>query len=292
MTKTLYAAGGILLRKSKEGNLRILLAHRPGYNDWSLPKGKSDSGESPEETAIREIFEETGYHCRIVSQLETTRYRVGSGMKEVAWFAMRPLPDSPGFKKNSEVDEIRWVSRSAARKLLDYDQDRSLIENHDLKKIALTGDIHLIRHAAAGDRQKWKGEDQVRPLTKKGVRQSAAIAESLKGRGIERIFSSPYLRCVETVQPLADLIGAEVEVKDELAGESNADAAYALILAMSGANAVLCSHREVIPPTLSLLGRDGLKLQSPMFCSKGSIWEVDVEGGQFGSGRYIAPPKT
>ncbi len=290
MTKTLYAAGGILLRKSEEGNLRILLAHRPGYNDWSLPKGKSDPGESPEETAKREIFEETGYNCRIVSQLETTRYRVGSGIKEVAWFAMRPLPDSPGFKKNSEVDEIRWVSRSAARKLLDYDQDRSLIENHDLKKIALTGDIHLLRHAAAGDRQKWKGEDRVRPLTKKGVRQSAAIAESLKGRGIERIFSSPYLRCVETVQPLADLIGAEVEVKDALAGDSNADAAYALVCEMAGTNTVLCSHREVIPPTLGLLGQEGLKLQSPMFCSKGSIWEVDVDEGRFAGAKYVPPP--
>lgn len=292
VTKTVTAAGGILLKKTPKGNLRILVAHRPGYDDWSLPKGKSDPGETLEETAVREILEETGYHCRIVSSLETTRYRVGSGIKEVAWFAMRPLPDSPGFKKNSEVDRVRWVSRGEARELMDYDLDRSLIGNHDLKKIAETGTIHFLRHGSAGDRDTWTREDRIRPLTKKGKRQAAAIANSLKDRGIERIFSSPFQRCIESVQPLAKLIGAKVELVDALAEGPDVDAAYNLIHDIAGANAVLCSHGDVIPATINRLMWLGLTLHSPFYCSKGSIWEIQIEQGRYADAVYIPPAKV
>jgi 8-oxo-(d)GTP phosphatase len=290
VTQTVTAAGGILLRKTPKGNLRILVAHRPDYKDWSLPKGKSDPEESAEQTAIREVLEETGYHCRIVSPLETTRYRVGRGIKEVTWFAMRPLPDSPGFKKNNEVDEVRWLSRGEARKLLSYDLDKSLINNHDLKKIAQTGTIHLLRHAAAGNREKWNNDDRIRPLTKKGRRQAETIAGNLKERGVERIFSSPFQRCVDTVEPLARLIGAEVEVVDALAEGPDIDAAYDLIHGLAGSNAVLCSHGDVIPATINRLMWLGLAIHSPFYCSKGSIWEIDIEQGRYTEGRYVAPP--
>jgi 8-oxo-dGTP diphosphatase len=292
VTKTVYAAGGILLRKTPTGSLKILVAHRPDYGDWSLPKGKSDPGETPEETAVREILEETGYRCRIITSLETTRYRVGRGVKEVAWFAMKPLPNSPGFKKNSEVDQVRWVSRAEARKLVDYDLDRSLIDNHDLKKIAQTGTIHLLRHAAAGDSNKWTKDDRIRPLTKKGVRQAAAIAESLKDRDIERIISSPYQRCVETVEPLAKMIGTKVEIADALAVDPGADATSELMDDLAGTNAILCSHREVIPATIDYLVDRGVHLHSPVYCSKGSIWEIKVDRGVYTEATYIPPPKT
>lgn len=292
MTKTVLAAGGVVLRKTQKGNLRVLVAHRPGYKDWSLPKGKTDPGETLEETAVREVLEETGFHCRIVAPLETTRYRVGRGIKEVAWFAMRPLPDSPGFKKNSEVDQVRWVSRTESKKLLDYDLDRSLILNHDLKKIAETGTIHFVRHGAAGDRDKWSKEDRVRPLTKKGRRQAASLAENLKSRQIERIFSSPFLRCIETVQPLADAIGAKVEVVEALAEGPDVDAAYQLIHEIAGTNAVLCSHGDVIPATINRLMWLGLTLHSPFYCSKGSVWEIAIDQGRYADAVYVPPPNA
>lgn len=292
MTKTVQAAGGIVLKKTPKGNLRVLVAHRPRYDDWSLPKGKVDPGETLEETAIREILEETGYHCRIVAPLETTRYRVGRGIKEVAWYAMRPLPDSPGFKKNSEVDAVRWLSRSDALKLVDYDLDRSLIDGHDLKKISETGTIHLLRHGAAGNRNKWKKDDRIRPLTKKGRKQATAIAESLKDRGIERIFTSPFQRCIETVEPLAALTGAKIEVTDALAEGPDIDAAYGLIHEIAGTNSVLCSHGDVIPASINRLMWLGLTISSAFYCSKGSIWEVDIERGRYVEGRYVPPPEV
>jgi 8-oxo-dGTP diphosphatase len=290
VTTTVRAAGGVVLRKTDKGNLRILVAHRPQYDDWSLPKGKADKGETPEQTAVREVLEETGYECRIVAPLGTTRYRVGRGIKEVQWFAMRPLPSSPGFKKNNEVDKVRWLSRKRAADLVSYTFDRELILESDLKKIAETGTIFLLRHGSAGNRDRWKKDDRLRPLTKKGARQASAIAETLASRGIERIFTSPYKRCVETVEPIAALTGAKIEVSEALGEGPDVDAAYQLIHDLAGTNAVICSHGDVIPATINRLMWLGLALQSRFYCSKGSMWEVDIEQGKYTEGRYVPPP--
>lgn len=273
-----------------KGNLRVLVAHRPQYDDWSLPKGKAENGESPEQTALREVLEETGYRCRIVAPVGTTRYRVKGGAKEVSWFAMKPLPDSPGFKKNPEVDQIEWLSRRRAKKQLTYEIDRDLVEQADLKTLAGTGRLYLVRHATAGDRARWKGPDDARPLTKKGRRQAEAIAASLADAGIERILSSPSTRCVETVEPLAKLIGAEIEKTPELAEEPDLDAAYTVVDATIGSNTVICSHGDVIPALINRMMWAGLELSTRFYYSKASIWEVEVEAGRFASAHYHPPP--
>lgn len=290
VTRLIRAAGGVVYRKTEKGNLRILVAHRPSYDDWSLPKGKADPGETPEATAVREVFEETGHRCRIVASLGTTRYRVPGAVKEVDWFAMKPLPDSPGFKKNSEIDRIKWLSRARAVSLLTYEHDRELVDGADLKKLAQTGTLRLIRHATAGDRSKWAGRDEARSLTKKGRREAEAIAESLKDAGIERILSSPFERCVETVEPLARLIKAPIEISSALAEEADLDGAYALVDDLVGTNAVICSHGDVIPALINRMMWAGLNLTSRFYCSKGSIWEVEVESGRFTAGHYLPPP--
>ena len=291
MTRVVRAAGGLILRRTGKGNLKVLIAHRPSYDDWGLPKGKADKGETPEETALREVLEETGYQCRIVAPLETTRHRMNNGIKEVRWFAMRPLPSSPGFKKNDEIDKIQWVSRKKAKEILDYESERLLIKNADYKHLTQTGTIFLLRHAAAGDRTKWSGEDPKRPLNKKGRKQSEIVAKTLAKMHIERIVTSPYERCVETVKPLAKRIGAKVEVSQALAEGPDIDAAYGLIDSLVGHNAVLCSHGDVIPAVMNRLMWAGLKLDSRFYCSKASVWEVGVEGGRFTTGHYISPPK-
>ncbi|MFZ0014093.1 MAG: NUDIX hydrolase [Acidimicrobiia bacterium] len=290
MTRVVKAAGGLVFRESSQGKLKVLIAHRPRYDDWGLPKGKADKGETPEQTAVREVLEETGYHCRVVAPMGTTRYRINSGIKEVAWFAMRPLPDSPGFARNNEVDEIRWVSRKQAKAKLDYDNDRSLVSAPGLKRLARTGTLFFLRHAAAGDRTKWDGIDAVRPITKKGKRQSAAIAQSLQDRGIERIYTSPYTRCVQTVELLAEAIGAKVHEHDALAEGPDIDGAYDLADELVGYNAVLCTHGDVIPAVMNRMMWAGLTLESRFYCSKGSIWEVNIDGGRFTTATYVPPP--
>lgn len=292
MTRLVRAAGGLVFKTTSKGRRKILLVHRPSYDDWSLPKGKEDAGESPEETAAREVLEETGYRCRIVASLGATRHRIQGGVKEVNWYAMRPLPNSPGFEPNDEIDEIKWVRPKQARDLLGYENERRLLGEADLKALSQTGTLRLLRHAGAGDRDKWEGDDRVRPLTKKGRKQAEAIAAQLADAGIERILSSPYHRSVQTVEPLAEVTGATIEKSDALAEEADIDDAYALADSLVGANAVLCSHGDTIPALMNRLIWAGLTLESPFYCAKGSIWEVEVDRGKLTSGRYVPPPKV
>jgi 8-oxo-dGTP diphosphatase len=286
------AAGGLVVRKTAKGKIKVLMAHRPAYDDWALPKGKRERDESPEATAIREVLEETGYHCRIVAPVGTTRHRVDTETKEVTWFLMRPLPDSPGFAANSEIDRIRWVTPKQARNFADYESDRELIGGADLKRLTRTGRLRLFRHGQAGDRDRWAGEDLDRPLTEKGRGQAAAIAKSLDRAEIDRIVSSPYRRCLESVEPLAALIGADIEVDDRLAETRSLEPALDLVGSLVGYNAVLCSHGDIIPTVLKRLRKQGLSLGSGLYCSKGSIWEVDVDGGKYTVARYLPPPKV
>jgi len=292
VTRLIRAAGGVVFRNTPKGKIRVLVVHRPQYDDWTPPKGKADKGESPEETAVREVLEETGYRCRIVAPLGPTRYRVQGGVKEVHWFGMRPLPDSPGFTKNSEVDAVEWLSPRKVLDKLSYDQDRGLIAGTDFKKLAQTGNLYLFRHTTAGERSRWKGRDEDRSLTKKGWREADAIASSLADAGIERIMSSPYERCVQSVKPLAKLIKAPVEISPLLAEEPDIDAAYALIDGLIGTNAVVCSHGDVIPAIINRMMWAGLTLDSRFYCSKGSIWVVGVEEGKFTNAHYRPPPEV
>jgi 8-oxo-(d)GTP phosphatase len=291
VTRVIKAAGGLVLRVTPRVGIEVLIAHRPSYDDWALPKGKLDLGESPEEAAVREVLEETGYHCRVVARLPTTRHKVNSGIKEVHWFAMRPLPDSPGFEKNAEIDRIQWASPRRARKVVDYANDRKLIEDSDLDGLTSTGTLWLVRHALAGDREQWKGKDRRRPLTKKGKRQAAAIASRLTGAEVDRVVSSPFLRCVDTVAPLAKAIGAEVENDDRLAEGAESNEVLELIDSLAGFNAVLCTHGDVAALVLRLIEKKGAKLKSKPYSSKGSIWEIEVVGGKYTKAGYTPPPR-
>ena len=122
------AAGGVVWRPSEEGAPRIVLVHRPRYDDWSLPKGKCDEGESEADCALREVEEETGYACRLGPELPTTRYHDNKGRpKTVRYWAMEPVAGDGTFTPNAEIDEIRWLPIAEAVKLLSYDHDRPVV---------------------------------------------------------------------------------------------------------------------------------------------------------------------
>ena len=121
------AAGGVVVRG--EGAAReLLLVHRPRYDDWSLPKGKLEAGESWQQSALREVEEETGLRCELGRELETARYVDHKGReKEVRWWVMQPLEGD--FVPGDEVDEVRWLGSREAIELLDYDHDRDLVRS-------------------------------------------------------------------------------------------------------------------------------------------------------------------
>jgi 8-oxo-dGTP pyrophosphatase MutT (NUDIX family) len=120
------AAGGVVLRRDTSG-VRLVLVHRPRYDDWSLPKGKLLQGESHRDAALREVEEETGLGCELEDELPTVEYVDATGRpKAVRYWTMRPIVDGP-FLATREVDEIRWVSPEEADELLTYTHDRDLI---------------------------------------------------------------------------------------------------------------------------------------------------------------------
>jgi 8-oxo-dGTP diphosphatase len=119
------AAGGVVVRDDG----RVAVVHRPRYDDWSLPKGKLDAGESFEQAALREVLEETGLVCELGDELPSDQYRDNKGRpKTVRWWRMT-LVDDPGFAPNEEVDELRWVTPAEAASLLSYDHDRLLLRD-------------------------------------------------------------------------------------------------------------------------------------------------------------------
>jgi 8-oxo-dGTP diphosphatase len=116
------AAGGVVVRDG-----RLLLVHRPKYDDWTLPKGKCEPGESDEACAVREVEEETGLRCELGTELLSTHYTDSRGRpKRVRWWRMSPV--SGEFTPTDEVDEIRWLTRDEAAALLSYERDRILLE--------------------------------------------------------------------------------------------------------------------------------------------------------------------
>lgn len=126
--KVVRAAGGLLRRRRGNGAWELAVVHRPKYDDWSLPKGKAEPGESPQETALREVEEETGLACRLGDEVGEISYHDHRGRpKVVRYWLMEVTDPERGFVPSDEIDELRWCSSGEAAKLLSYDHDRALL---------------------------------------------------------------------------------------------------------------------------------------------------------------------
>jgi 8-oxo-dGTP diphosphatase len=150
--------------------------------------------------------------------------------------------------------------------------------------------VYLVRHARAGRRQGWKGPDDLRPLSKVGRRQSERIVAAFDDRAIERIVSSPYVRCRQTVEPLAARLQRPVEVSDALAEGASALDAVRLVEKVSDRPTVLCTHGDVIEAVLQHLDAQGVPLKDDRRFPKGSTWVLHVVAGDIRGGRYEPPP--
>jgi 8-oxo-dGTP diphosphatase len=149
--------------------------------------------------------------------------------------------------------------------------------------------IYLVRHAKAGSRKAWSGDDALRPLSKAGRSQARAVAKSLADAGITRIVSSPFVRCRETVEPLAQRLGIEVTPSDALAEGASLTDALRLVEKLSDENVVLCSHGDVIGELLRHYARAGVQLDDDRL-EKASVWVLDAPDGVVRSAHYVPPP--
>ncbi len=250
------AAGAVLWRpaSTREG-VEVAVVHRPKYDDWSLAKGKAESGEHVLQTAVREVAEETGQHVSLGRPAGTTRYQVDGRPKVVHyWFAQG---HHQPFVPTSEVDELVWVPPSAARGLLTQPRDAQLVRS----AVAATVDTQplvVLRHAKARKRDGWHGRDADRPLEARGRAQSDALVEVLLTLGPMTVVSSDSERALSTVEPLAHRLGVHVEVEPQLSEEAWAQSpetslARVVELRKRRTPLLLCSHRPLLPALLERL---------------------------------------
>ncbi|MPY98284.1 MAG: NUDIX domain-containing protein [Actinophytocola sp.] len=275
------AAGAVLWRTGSEstGGIEVAVVHRPRYDDWSLPKGKLDPGETVPAAAAREVAEETGFSCVLGPLLSHCHYQVRSGSgaladKTVTYFGARARGGT--FQPNKEVDAVRWLSPAAARDVLDYEGEIDALDEFDRLGTDVTTML-LVRHAKAGKREHWRGDDDLRPLTPAGNRQSDALRTLLPLFGPDQVHSAPRLRCVQTVQGIADDLGTRIEHEPLLSeegywGDPDASLARLHALAADTGTPLICSQGKVIPDLVrTLAARDGVALDD-VPSKKGSVW--------------------
>ena len=135
----------------------------------------------------------------------------------------------------------------------------------------------IVRHAKAGSRSAWAQDDDLRPLTKAGARQARALADRLADEPFERVLSSRFVRCVQTVAPLAERLGLEVEDHPALAEEADLDDTESLLEALAGTDVVLCTHGNVLGALLKRLRWRGVELRGEHDGGggKGSAWRLE-----------------
>jgi 8-oxo-dGTP diphosphatase len=150
--------------------------------------------------------------------------------------------------------------------------------------------LFVVRHAKAGERQAWNGDDESRPLSSKGWKQAQAVSDRLAEHRVSALVASPYVRCVQTLEPLAAHLGSEVSTDDRLAEGARFEDTLALLDELPD-GAVLCSHGDVIPDTVNALVRRGLDVRSTPDWRKASVWVIERNGsGNYTRARVWPPP--
>lgn len=238
--------------KSSDDDFELCLVYRPKYDDWSWPKGKNEPNESHRHTAVREVGEETGYSVTLgphIAKIEYPLEREGKKssknsssnssqnrnsqpevIKRIHYWMMR-LIDKPTAAKRlpafgpikpakpTEIGNVLWLTPSQARKKLTHDSDREVLDAF-LEKLhagkAEYSTLLLVRHGKAESRKTWQGSEATRPITPLGAAASYALGRELACYAPNKIISSPWKRCVETVAAFAHDSSLQIEQVAEL----------------------------------------------------------------------------
>lgn len=242
-----------------DDDFELCLVYRPKYDDWSWPKGKNEPKESHRHTAVREVGEETGYAVTLgphIAQIEYPLENEGkksiskSGaknssqnnnktevVKRIHYWMMREIDENAAMKrlpafgpikpaKPTEIGNVIWLTPSKARKKLTHDSDRKVLDAfleklHDGQTEYKT--LILVRHGKAESRKSWQGSEATRPITPLGSAASYALGRELACYAPNRIVSSPWKRCVETVATFAHDSSLSIEQIAELTEDHHED---------------------------------------------------------------------
>lgn len=264
MSRDVLAAGTVCWRRVPTGDgasrLMVLLIHRTKQRDVSFPKGKLERGESMPQAAVRETEEETGLRVSLGANLGTIHYPMPSGgEKTVQYWAAEVSEQTVSnstFLPNREVEAIEWVPLEKARKRLSYAADRDILEVFQQlvdRNAAETFSVILLRHAKAVPRSEAFPVDHLRPLTDRGEDQAELLVPTLAAFGPRRIYSSSAERCLRTAAPIAAHLGKSLRVREGLSQDNWESGDLAELrrvigkVVRKGKNAILCTHRPVLP---------------------------------------------
>lgn len=295
-----FAAGAVLWRRTESGTIEIALVHRPRYDDWTFPKGKVENGEIACVAAVREVAEETGFRAVLGRSLSAVTYRLPPakkskrvGEKHVDYWTAEAVDGE--FVPNNEVDALEWVPPKDVPAALSYEVDKDVFARFEALP-ADTSAVLLVRHARAGGKSGYRGDDAERPLDKLGVQQAAALVPVLTAFGGSRIHCADKVRCVQTVEPWARETDTAILIDTLLTEEgyaANPESARsrALAIATTGHGVpVICSQGKVIPDLVQWWSdQDGLTLQRTR-SRKASLWVLSLHDDVLVGADYIDSP--
>jgi 8-oxo-(d)GTP phosphatase len=293
LSKAVLAAGAVLWRPNGDAAApEVAIIHRPRYDDWSLPKGKVDPGETEPVTAVREVREETGYSSHLGRRLAAVSYPVEQGIKKVRyWAACRVDGD---FSPNAEVDELKWLPVAEAIEHLEYPHDRKVLRRF-AKQPVDTKTVLIVRHGTAGSKSRYKGDDRKRPLDKHGRAQAESLVGLLLAFGANVLYAADRVRCHQTLEPLAEELGTTIHNEPLLTEEAYAENRKAarhriLEIAAAGGTPVICTQGRVIPDLIAWwCERDGVRPDSSRN-RKGSAWVMSLADERLVAADHIGSP--
>lgn len=282
-TRTVTAAGGVVWRLH-DGAVQVALIHRPRYDDWSLPKGKLVDGETVLAAAVREVSEELGAQTAVSRRIGRVRYQLDGARKQVTYWAMRHVGGR--FSANDEADAMEWLGVGKARKRLSYDIDRRVLGDFAATPAA-DSVIVLVRHAKAGRRSEWRGDDDLRPLDAAGRAQAERLADFLRCFAPTRLYSADRTRCVQTLEPAAAALDLPITIEPAFADEAYSAAPGAtqtslLALAKPGKVSVVCSQGITIPALIERLAPGVASSDT----RKGAAWVLSMVDGDVVAADY------
>ena len=286
------AAGALLWRESNERTIEIALIHRPKYDDWTLPKGKIEEGETALQCAYRELIEETGIKASFTRQLGTVEYEESGQRKRVIFWSAQCALEASTFIPNEEVDVLEWLAPDQALAKASHESDRQMIESF-LSQAPHTDTLIILRHTKALERGDWDEVDSERTLDEVGFDQAQLLIKHLEPFAIEEVYTSDYVRCVQTVTPLAHSRGLNISQVPSLNEETFEEdplrsVSFANALKQDEKNILICSHNPVIPTMLRGILNTKLKNKDLIKLEPGDAWIVHRVQGEIVGLDYLS----
>lgn len=286
------AAGALLWRENSDLAIEVALIHRPLYDDWSLPKGKVEMGETALQCAYREVLEETGIRASFTRQLGAIEYEESGQQKRVKYWAAYCALNQSEFIANEEVDKMKWLPATQALEQATHNSDKSIIETF-MSQEQHTDTLIILRHAKSLERGDWDEEDSLRTLDETGFYQAQLLIKHLAPFAIDELYTSDYTRCVQSVTPLAHARGLSITTVPSLNEESfeldpEKAITFANALKQDEKNILICSHNPVIPSMLRGILSTKLKNKDLIKLDPGDAWIVHRVRGEIVGLDYLS----